>query len=106
MSLSIHAAIQEGRDALHEAGIADSRREAGSLLVSVLNRDQIFETNVNSLMRSGLRPGADGARTSRETLTGYSHPASTLSFGVSARRSGDSNFEFQQKKIAHATCLC
>jgi release factor glutamine methyltransferase len=42
MSLSIHAAIQEGRDALHEAGIADSRRLAGSLLVSVLNRDQIF----------------------------------------------------------------
>jgi len=42
MSLSIHAAIQEGRDALDEAGIADSRREAGSLLASVLNRDQIF----------------------------------------------------------------
>jgi len=42
MSLSIHAAIQEGRDALREAGIADSRREAGSLLASVLNRDQIF----------------------------------------------------------------
>ena len=42
MSLSIHAAIQDGRVALREAGIADSRREAGSLLASVLNRDQIF----------------------------------------------------------------
>ena len=42
MTLSIHAAIQEGGDALREADIMDPRREAGSLLANVLNRDQTF----------------------------------------------------------------
>jgi len=42
MTISIQTAIQEGSDALREAGIDDPRREAGSLLANVLNRDQTF----------------------------------------------------------------
>ena len=42
MTLSIYAAIQEGRNALREGDITDPRREAGSLLANVLNQNQTF----------------------------------------------------------------
>ena len=42
MGFSINAAIFQGTEILREAGIAEARREAGSLLAHVLGRDRSF----------------------------------------------------------------
>src|SRR6266850_2268960 len=42
MSLSIAEAILEATSVLRDAGVPESRREAGSLLANVLNRDRTF----------------------------------------------------------------
>ena len=51
MSFSINDAISEGGDLLRKAGIAEARREAGSLLAHALSRDRTFLImNANELL--------------------------------------------------------
>jgi release factor glutamine methyltransferase len=42
MNISISNAILEGSQALHAAGVADARRESGSLLAHAIGRDRTF----------------------------------------------------------------
>ena len=42
MNVSIAAAIREAAQALRQGGVPDSRREAGSLLQHVMDRDRTF----------------------------------------------------------------